>query len=163
VDAPEGGRRSASDPTQPEVAIGGAGHDQLTLPASDMPSSLAEAAGLRPGSSPIAVYETPRPAGQMWGDDSAEVLRQGRPSRPGPAQSAPAPMPVPPGPDLAGSLPHARPTLLRPPPPSGPVPMPTPAPPPRSDSTPFWLLVVAFLVSAGVGLGLTVLIGSLLV
>ena len=217
--AQPGGRRNANEPTAPEREIGGAAHDQLTMPASDLPQ-LSEARGQ--GSSPIAVYETPAPGliGQhMWADDSAEVLRQGRgaqagsqaphlkptlapgqvsapqpgapinqvppsgpshsgpshagpshagPSHAGPSHSGPShagPMPQPPGSQPsdgpAGLPPHARATLLRPPP-QGLARPPVPQPQPRSDAIPLWLLAVAFLVSAGLGLGLTVLIGSLI-
>ncbi|HTE50583.1 MAG TPA: protein kinase [Kofleriaceae bacterium] len=155
ADRPGSGRRRANEQTAPEMAIGGApAHDQLTMPASEMIRPEGEG---RAGSSPIEVYETPLPgsAGQMWGDDSAAVLRHGRSPMPGPAPARP---------DLGpGSLPSMRPMLHRPPPGLGlgPGPGPAPSPAPREGMS-IWLLAVAFLVSAGVGLGLTVLIGSLI-
>jgi serine/threonine protein kinase len=162
-----GERRQPNEQTAPEVVLGGGGGgkaepDQMTLPVSDMirPSDVA---GGR--TNPIGVYETPlpRPGGhpgghpgaQMWGDDSAEVLRHARRPAVGP------PVPTPPTEHAPGPLPMARPTLHRPPPGHSPMPGPAPAPL-TSVGTPIWLLAVAFVLSAGVGLGLTVLIGSLL-
>jgi hypothetical protein len=151
------------------MAIGGMPpHDQLTMPASERmrPTDLDDGGGGRAGSSPIEIYETPLPgsAGQMWGDDSAEVLRHGRPHGPGPGPAPGPPAPAPPQQaDLAGGVPpHQRATLLRPPPGQHTAPAPTPLPASGREPMSVWLLAVAFLVSAGLGLGLTVLIGSLI-
>jgi hypothetical protein len=153
------GRRNANEPTAPEMMVGGMpAHDMLTSPESAMVRD--QASGRSPGSNPIELYETPPPLpmgpgqqvapGQLWSDDSEEVLRQGR---------AHAPRAQPPMPDLPPP-PHARATLLRPPTGLGMSPFP---PPIQRETVPVWVLAVAFLVSAGVGLGLTVLIGSLIV
>jgi len=149
---PPPGRRSANEPTSPEMDVGpGAAHDALTIPASDMVSD--------PDSRPVGdrpVYPgQPGGPSPAWTEDSAEVLRQGRPPVP-----PHAPSPYPPGPGNELPL-HAQPTILRPPPgmAMGPPMMRSPARPP---SPPIWLLAVAFVLSAGVGLGLTVLIGSLI-
>jgi len=160
----EGSRRSANEPTAPEMQPGVAPHDQLTIPASSMVSDADRAPG---ESNPIGIYETPPPVSsmaQMWGDDSAEVLRHGRPApsgQPSGPQTGQRPPSSPSDRPEPAPL-HARPTLLRPPPGlmSGPVPMQGGA---RPGALPVWVLAVAFLVSAGLGLGLTVLIGSLLV
>jgi serine/threonine protein kinase len=150
--APGQPRRKANEPTEPELIA--LAHDQLTMPASDMIMPVGDERGRRPASSPIAVYETPLPgsAGQMWGDDSAEVLRHGR-SQMGPLPHAPPRPPTPP-PELSPALPPMRPMLQR-----GPMPGPGPGMP--GDAMPIWLLAVVFVISAGLGLGLTVLIGSL--
>ncbi len=151
-------RRGHNDLTVPEMLPGQAHvHDHLTSPESAMPGP-GGAAGSS-GSNPLAVYDTPPPPrGQapMWGDDRSDGLHQG---------GVPSPPPHPPhAPDHASRpLPHERPTLLRPPPARA---MqfrgPSPVPRPDLERPPLWLLAAAFLISAGLGLGLTILIGSLI-
>ena len=80
---------------------------------------------------PLAVYDTPAPVAPLWLEDSSSVLRHR--GQPGTGQA------VRPGPVGA---PRARRPGERPP-------------------VPPWILALAFLVSAGVGLVLTVLIGKL--
>jgi eukaryotic-like serine/threonine-protein kinase len=114
-------------------------HEALTAPASE-----------RPDAGPSNYPAEPRHgSGQMWSDDSAEVLQQGL------QPSASQPM---------SGFEH---------PPSPPMMMPPPGmmvgAPFRVESAaqrqglPVWILAAAFVLSAAVGLGLTVLIGSLLV
>jgi serine/threonine protein kinase len=149
---PAPGRRSANEPTSPEMDVGpGAAHDALTIPASDMVSDPDSS----PGGDHPGYPGQPGGPSPAWTDDSAEVLRHGRPPMP-----PHGPSPYPPGPGNELPL-HAQPTILRPPPgmAMGPPMMRSPA---RPQSPPVWLLALAFVLSAGVGLGLTVLIGSLI-
>lgn len=80
---------------------------------------------------PLAVYDTPAPVAPLWLEDSSSVLRH-----PGPPGTGQAVQPGPVGGTRAGA-PGVRPAV------------------------PPWILALAFLVSAGVGLVLTVLIGKL--
>ncbi len=153
-------RRSANEQTAPEMEPGRRpAHDQLTMPAGDLVADPDAATGPSPMGG-YAAPGTPGAPGVMWSDDSAEVLRSGRPSSHGPHPSG-APLPDAPG---SEQPPHLRATMLRPPPGlPGPGLGPNLGPGPSAPRMSVWVLALAFLLSAGLGLGLTVLIGSLLV
>ena len=159
---PAGARRSANEQTAPEMEPGRRpAHDQLTMPAGDLVADPDAATGPSPIGGHASRGTPGAPVG-MWSDDSAEVLRSGRPPSHGPHPAGPgAPLP-----DARGSEqpPHLRATMLRPPPGlPGPGLGPNLGPGPSAPRMSVWVLALAFVLSAGLGLGLTVLIGSLLV
>jgi serine/threonine protein kinase len=113
-------------------------HEALTAPASDRVSDVR----------PPSYAEPPRPGpGQMWSDDSAEVLHQG----------LQAPQPQRP---MGGGFEHASRPMM--PPPGMMLGAPFRVESAQRQPLPVWILAVAFVLSAGIGLGLTVLIGLML-